>query len=172
MKDIKAETIEAFNDFMAKQKREEAEQAFFMIQFSSEVEKGYAGPIAQVELLSEANFKPSGKTKLLDAIGKSIAVAEAMIALMRESPDTVIIVVLTDGDENNSEEYSFRQIVQMVSQKREVGWKFIFIGPKAEKTAASLGMDAELSVPFEEGDDIKEAMNTTTHLTGRLTRDL
>jgi Mg-chelatase subunit ChlD len=73
---------------------------------------------------------PRGLTPLRDAIGRTILDTDA-IANGRK----VVVVILTDGLENRSEEFSQQQIRTMISDRERLGWTFVFLGAGLESAA-------------------------------------
>ena len=80
------------------------------------------------------SLEPRGYTPLNDAIGMTIQKTmrrfdRAHLAGLDRRPDKVIFVVMTDGQENASQEYNVEQVKGMVKhQQHEHGWEFIFLG--------------------------------------------
>lgn len=97
--------------------------------FDSVIERPFVG--AKAEDIPINLIIPRNMTALLDATGTAIAeLGEKLAALPEdERPGTVIVVVVTDGIENASKEYSAEQIKELVTkQETEFGWKFVFLG--------------------------------------------
>jgi hypothetical protein len=102
-------------------------------------------------LLNYENYRPSGGTALLDAVGESITEIERQIAASL-IPTTAIIVILTDGYENASKKYNLVNIRNMISKLEETGkWTFSFIGATldAVDVAASMSIKSQNSFAFE-----------------------
>ena len=61
------------------------------------------------------------------------------------------MVIITDGQENCSREYSKATIKKMISDKQEKGWKFLFLGANidAVSEAGSLGIDTNNAVKYK-----------------------
>jgi Mg-chelatase subunit ChlD len=79
----------------------------------------------QVSLIAMRQYKTDGGTALLDALGMAIAETERIIS----ENDDVVIVVLTDGEENASQYFSFKQIASRIrSLKKTERWTFSFLG--------------------------------------------
>jgi hypothetical protein len=109
--------------------------------------------VRQVQKLDTRSYQPRGNTALLDAIGRTInTVGERLDHTPeQERPGKVLIVILTDGLENASKEFSLEQINQMIQHQREVySWEFIFLGAgqDAIQVANSLGISAASAVQF------------------------
>ena len=76
--------------------------------------------------IQQIEYRPSGSTALLDAIGLSITQVENQIS---RDGDTAIIVILTDGYENASRFYSLLQIKNLIKSKEDSGkFTFSFLG--------------------------------------------
>jgi hypothetical protein len=69
-------------------------------------------PIKSVPKLTQDDYLPSGMTPLYDAIGVTVG-------RLGESPvgDKVIVVIMTDGEENSSREWSHAQVKALIDQR-------------------------------------------------------
>lgn len=83
--------------------------------------------IKNVPKLSKENYTPNGMTPLLDAIGTTIASAAAHTKKNNKNVANLVVIV-TDGEENSSQEYTKQQINDIVKEKEDLGWTFVFIG--------------------------------------------
>lgn len=82
----------------------------------------------EVPELTEANYEPRGMTALLDAVGKTIAEFDARVPQLGDS-DRVLVVVQTDGYENNSQEFTWDMISELIKEREATGkWSFIYLG--------------------------------------------
>ena len=63
-------------------------------------------PAAQTKDLDWKAYRPGGGTPLYDAIGKGISKTNAQI----EDGDHVLVTIITDGEENSSEEWTLKMI--------------------------------------------------------------
>ena len=118
-----------FDAFIAEQRNLPGECAVTLVQFDNEYECVYAGrPVAEVPPLV---LVPRGSTALLDAIGKTINETGARFAAMPEEqrPGRVMVVIVTDGQENASEEFRLDAVRAMVDHQRSAySWEFIYLG--------------------------------------------
>ena len=72
------------------------------------------------------SYAPGGMTAMCDAIGKAINTKR-----QKDKNENVICMVITDGAENSSREFSRDDIRRLVHKaEKEWKWKFIFIGAK------------------------------------------
>lgn len=100
-------------------------------------------PIAEVRNLTEADFFPRECTPLYDAMGRAITALERRV----KEIDRVLVTVVTDGEENDSNEYSLDAIRAMTERLREKGWTFIYMGANqdADEVAAQLNIYNKLT---------------------------
>ncbi|WP_407421646.1 vWA domain-containing protein [Methanobrevibacter sp.] len=114
------DTIGGFNSFIQKERKKELNTNVTAILFDDQYEVLYERkPINDVSDLTEDEYYVRGCTALLDAIGKTIT------TLNHKIENRVLFVIMTDGMENASVEYSKPQIRNMINNHK---WEFIFIG--------------------------------------------
>lgn len=114
------DTIGGFNSFIEKEKAKEGKTNVTTILFDHEYELLYKRkPIHEVNNLTRNEYFVRGSTALLDAIGRTIT------TLDKEINNKVLFVIMTDGMENSSVEFSKSQIRNMIKNHR---WEFLFIG--------------------------------------------
>ncbi len=97
---------------------------------------------------SAYELKPRGMTALLDAIGLVISNNEKYTA----KDGKTIVVVMTDGMENASKEWTRPQINKLINERKEEGWEFMFLaaGQNAIEVGTSYGFDANSTVTFSD----------------------
>ena len=81
-------------------------------------------------------------------------------------PGVVTVVVVTDGEENSSQEWTSETVSQAVTTRREkFGWEFIFLGANqdAALAAKNLGIDADAALDFAA--NARSVAMSSTHLT-------
>lgn len=101
-------------------------------------------------------IEPRGSTALYDAIGIAVTEFGRTLAAMPEHarPETVQVIVVTDGHENASVEYKASVIKELVTiQKEEYKWDFVFLGANQDAvlSGVDLGFDAGSSMSFMPG---------------------
>ena len=102
MSAIAEDTIGGFNAFLREQRTEPGSATVTLYEFNTNVERRYHGyPIEDAPELDEETYRPGGRTALHDAISTAITDTENQIREQKppEQPETVIVVVLTDGKE-------------------------------------------------------------------------
>ena len=99
-------------------------------------------PIEQVPNLTLATYAPYGSTNLYDAIGHSISTTGAELEASSTVPN-VLLVIVTDGAENASKEYSLNQIQSLIAAKQAEKWTIVYLG--ANQDAWQVGQRFGLS---------------------------
>jgi len=90
--------------------------------------------LADVPTIDHTNYTPTGFTALLDAIGKTVTEFEAAGTLAED--DRVLLVVQTDGLENASREFTWKQIRDMLDEREKTGkWAIVYLGQGADSWA-------------------------------------
>ena len=143
MQSIKDDTIGGFNEFLDSQKKLPGECTLSLVQFDDKYEVVYENkPISKAPKLK---LEPHGMTALLDAVGRTINnVGERLSALDEDKrPDSVLMVIITDGQENSSREFNNQQIKDMIEHQTNVyNWTFVYIGANQDafNTGTSMGI--------------------------------
>lgn len=137
----KNDVIGGFNGFLDKQKEVPGEATIGLVEFNERVNVKYTGlKLSDAPRLTVENYQPGGNTALYDAVGTTIEAVGQRLAALPESerPNKVIVVVLTDGEENASMKYSLSAMNERISVQREqYNWQILFIGSTPEAIAAS-----------------------------------
>lgn len=154
MSGLEQDTIGGFNSMLKRQKKEEGEALVTTVLFDNNYELLHERlNIQNVNFLSQEEYFVGGSTALLDAIGRTISRISKSISESSEQfrPGKVIFVIITDGMENSSKEFTFRKIKDMIELKKsKYAWDFIFLGANidAAETALNLGIDEERAANF------------------------
>ena len=113
-------------------------------------------PLNEVPDITEKEYQPGGSTALLDTLGDTINHIEKVHHYIRKEdvPEQTIFVIITDGLENASREYSVSQVKAMIEQKQKEGWEFVFLGANIDaiETAGHYGIDAVHTTNFCQDD--------------------
>ena len=132
MGSLQQETITGLNQFLNDQKQEEGLCHFTLVQFNQEVTTSIKRqPIRNVPYLTAESYQPGGYTALYDAVGITLNTAiETQFYLPQgQSPERVLVFIITDGMENASKKYTKPQIQKLVENlSTSKGWEFEFFG--------------------------------------------
>lgn len=142
MESIRDAAIAGFNAFKKDQADADGEAMFSLVQFDEQCyESCWAVPVREVPDLDRESYVTGTCTALYDAIGFTIArVDDHLLAAGASSPDQVLFVILTDGCENASREFDQRQVFDMIRERQERGYEFIYLGANQDSFAASEGI--------------------------------
>lgn len=154
MHGLEADTIGGFNSVIDEQKKLEGEVLVSTVLFSNSSETVHDRvSIKQIKKMTDSDYRTSGCTALLDAVGGTIEHIEKIHKYIRpeDVPEKTMFVITTDGLENASKKYKGDQVRKMVEKKKEEGWEFIFLASNidAAEAAVSIGIDAENAERFE-----------------------
>lgn len=101
--------------------------------------------ISDVQDLSKNDYKPDAATPLYDAMGRSINNLRNRV----KEGDKVLVTVITDGLENASQEFSGRIIKDLVTELREQGWTFVYIGANQDAIEVARDLNINNSLNFD-----------------------
>ena len=150
MSSVAGDTIGGFNRFLKDQKEAPGTANLVLHQFDHAFETPIPSKnIQSVPDLTSATFIPRGNTALLDAIGR--AIVDTGSRLSSSPAEKVVFVIITDGFENASHEYTQTKINEMITHQREkYAWEFVFLGANQDaiKAGVSLGMSANNSMTY------------------------
>ncbi|WP_405306496.1 vWA domain-containing protein [Methanobrevibacter sp.] len=120
MSGSESDTIGGFNSFIQREKEKGFNTRVTTVLFDDQYEVLYKRKsIDEVAELTENEYWVRGCTALLDAIGKTIN------TLDKEIDNKVLFIIMTDGLENSSREFSKEKIRNLISNHN---WEFIYIG--------------------------------------------
>ena len=151
MSGLESDTIGGFNSMIEKEKKLDAKVNVTTVLFNDKIDTIYSREdIRRIKPLTDKEYEVGGTTALLDAVGSTILKVARTEGI--ENKDTkVVFVIITDGLENASEEFTREKVKQMISDKQEkAGWDFIYLGANidAEKEAANIGVNKKNAVTY------------------------
>lgn len=159
MSDCISQTINGFNEQVSKilelqQQYPGQELTIGLTTFNHDIyEHFYQSKPEMVNRLDTNTYIPGGSTALLDAVGITVKHIEEVLQFQEKDADTtVVIVILTDGEENASKIYTLRDIKAMIARLQEAGkWTFSFIGANLNsvEVAVSMAIKSQNSFVFE-----------------------
>lgn len=164
MQSIRKDVIGGFNQFITEQKEETGKLTISASSFSSHGDYTVlydTVPLDKITDLTEKDYVTTGSTALNDSFAKLIIETGANLANMTEDerPSKVLLISFTDGEENDSKEYTTAQLKELIKhQEEKYGWQFIYMGANQDS--------------FEEGVQARgytQAVNFTADEVGTLT---
>ena len=138
------DVIGGFQKLIDEQKGEKnGECIISLYRFSDTVKKDYIGK--PVDEVSKLIYSPGGCTAMNDGVGTAIDEIGKWLSDMDESerPSKNMIVIMTDGKENASREYSFDTVKAKIKhQEEKYSWTFVYMGTNLQdlKDANRLGI--------------------------------
>lgn len=126
----KSDVIGGFENTIKEQKElKEGKCSVSLFTFNSNVKQIYLGK--DVNEITTIDYHPNGMTAMNDGIGTAIDSVGKWLSDMDESerPSKNLIVIMTDGAENYSKEYTFDKVREMIKhQEDKYNWSFIYMG--------------------------------------------
>lgn len=145
-------TINGFNTFLDEQKALPGASRFTLTKFSTQrVLTPYEDlDLSMVVPLSQQTFTPDGGTNLYDTVGSRIEAIKRRISDWAVTP-RVLVVVLTDGEDNSNRIYQPDRLRQMIGEQSAAGWTFVYLGAHqgALAVAHTLGFAPQNAKVFE-----------------------
>lgn len=155
MASLKRATIESLNKFVEEQRQVEGEATLTLIKFNDVVQPicHFQNLNSPLVTLTEDNYQPNKTTALYDAEGWTIEYTGKRLAEMLEDerPEKVIVVIVTDGLENASTDFSREQIEALIKHQEETyKWQFVFLASNQSATmsAQSMGMHTNSAMTY------------------------
>tara|TARA_B100001564_G_scaffold313406_1_gene286906 strand:- start:876 stop:1538 length:663 start_codon:yes stop_codon:yes gene_type:complete len=120
-------------------------------------------PLSKIKSFSKELLQPRGGTPLFDAIGLAIYDLENN----HDSKDeNKVLVIVTDGLENASKEYTYKEIELKIKEKEDLGWLIIYLGADHDsfKQSSLINIDRKRSMRYSKRDSV-DAFKAVTRTT-------
>lgn len=146
-----ADVIGGVNTFLDEQKKLPDPASIAMVRFDTDAVERFRPmqALAECKPLAKADYQPRGGTPLLDAIGKTLADLEN--DWKTEQPERAILMIVTDGEENSSREYTKAKIKEMIESRQASGkWAIVYLGANVDafSEAGSMGISLANSAGY------------------------
>lgn len=151
MDSIRSDAEGGINSFIKEQSSGPGQCYVTFVEFDNTMDTLYLR--RQISFVNPYTLSPRGGTALLDAIGFTITRLGNLYASLPEEdrPGKIYFVVNTDGQENQSREFSKFKINEMITHQRErYGWEFVFLAANQDaiQTGTQIGFAAGSSVSY------------------------
>lgn len=179
MKSSLEATISGFNEFLSVQKLDEEKSGIktviSLFKFGGQtLDQVYFKVPAQFcsELNTSSYFPDGFSTNLHDGLGGTILrLNEDLTKIPKGSRESVMIVLLTDGQENSSTVFSSEDLKKIVSKCEEVNWGFTFLGANIDafRVGSQFGFNASNTIQCNMnniGDTMRSASDMTNRMKG------
>ena len=148
MNDVRGDVIDGFNGFISDLRIDPGECLVTLALFDGlrRLRTVFSmTPVAQVPVLSWSNYRPDGQTPFYDALGGLIQQADDRVAQRAGDglpAEDQLVVILTDGQENDSFKFGQRDIRGLIQDRQDLGWTFAFLGANQDAYAegAKIGL--------------------------------
>lgn len=163
---LESDTIGGFNAMLKEQQAVEGDAVVTTVLFDDKYELLHDRiDIRAVAPLTDKDYSVRGSTALLDALGRTIHKIRVAQKHTDENyrAEKVLFVIITDGQENASREYSVDRVKTRIErQKEKYGWEFVFFGANMDAVmeAGKLGIAADRAQNY-----CADAIGTTTAYT-------
>lgn len=143
------------NDFVRDQKKLPGRAQLTLVLFDHVHELIYDGSsLDEVKPLHANPYTAGGDNAVLDAVGKTIGYVRERLGKTPEGekPGQVVVVVLTDGHDRASSDFTYKEIAGMIGrEQRERGWKFFLATSAADPPgmAGALSIEVDKAYRFE-----------------------
>ncbi len=134
MSSVQDSTISGVNEYISTLKKDKkSKYEFSLTLFDTEVTKPYVGvSLKDVKDLDKDTYAPEGMTALYDAVCKTIKGVKAA------KNQKVITIIMTDGAENSSKEYTQVQMKALIGEREKEGnWTFVYLGANQDSYAVA-----------------------------------
>lgn len=152
MESVKNSTISGFNEYVETLKRDGNNYSFSLTFFDTDTKQTYTNePIKKVGKLDKENYEPNGNTALYDAVCRTIDTVKGTV----KKGQKVLTVIMTDGEENSSKEYTQEQLRAKIAELEKTGnWSFVFLGANQDSwaNAAKMGIPKMNTANFVQSD--------------------
>lgn len=130
MQAIKNDMEGAIARYIEEQQVDDTGKLFLsLFQFDNEFETVFKG--VDIHKVQRVVLNPRGSTALIDAACRAIDECGRDFAKRRsnERPDNVVFILVTDGEENSSCEFTRAQLLEKIKhQTDKYGWLFLYFG--------------------------------------------
>jgi hypothetical protein len=159
---LENDTIGGYNSFLEKQRQLEGKTIVTTVLFDNQYELLWNGVDATKVKLTNKEYYVRGSTALLDAVGRTILDVGYRLSITRDEdrPGKVIFVIITDGMENSSREFTYSKVRELIwHQQEKYNWEFVFLGANidAVREAGNIGICENNAYNFDAtGDGVRE----------------
>ena len=139
-----SDVVNGFKQMIDEQKKvKEGKCSVSLYTFADSWKEVYLGK--DVSEIDDIQYHPNGLTAMNDGIGVAIDRVGKWLSDMDEKdrPSKNLVIIMTDGEENNSKEYSLDRVKEMIKHQTEkYSWDFMYIGTDitTKKDANRLGV--------------------------------
>ena len=122
--------VAGYNEYIQELREQEGETIFSLTLFDTDFHQPHiAVPLTEVEPLDHTSYQTGGNTALYDAIAFTVKDLEKRLVKLGRADMKVLVVTLTDGEENSSTDFNAEALAELVREYEAKGnWTFVYIG--------------------------------------------
>jgi hypothetical protein len=148
---VKTDTEGAFNAYVDEQRAVPGEATLSLVQFDDRIETVYRNK--RLDSVPALSLRPRGMTALYDAIGRTVVENGEKLEQLPENqrPGKVIVVILTDGLENSSKDWTADRLKPLIKEQIEkYGWTFLYLGANQDAVfeGDKIGISSQSSLSY------------------------
>jgi len=146
-----ADILGGFNQFLRDQKALTVDQMrLSLTKFNTLCSTVYSAmPVADVPELTEASYVPGGNTALYDAVAETVRLADKD----KLEEERVLVLVLTDGQENSSRETTREQVQAIIAERTARGnYTVTYIGENPDRWVREMGIAQRSAGQYDHAD--------------------
>ncbi len=154
MSGLEGDTIGGFNSMIEKQKGVDGKCYVTTVLFDSALERLHDRvELSEIRPMTNRDYTVRGCTALIDALGTTIRHIARIhkYARAEDVPEHTTFVIMTDGMENSSRNYTADEVRRMIEHEKEkYGWEFLFLAANidAVETARHIGISQDRAVDY------------------------
>lgn len=140
MSSLRQQAIEAFNSQLSTIRETTQGQPIdvlvSLVTFSDTVDPPtyWCVPLSEIAELTPETYVPNGMTAMRDGVGSAIS-RLSRHELIDSPNSSVLVVVISDGKENHSIEFTPQQLADLITEKQNTGrWTFVYEGANQDLT--------------------------------------
>jgi uncharacterized protein YegL len=156
MSSVRDQTIQGYNEYLHGLRQDPKNKYLVTLtKFDSTVNEPtcrvqyVAKPINEAPELTPDTYFPRGSTPLYDAIGGTIRAVEKSVNWR-----PVLTIIVTDGEENASREFTLDTIKALIKEKEALGnWTFVYLGANQDawRVGQQFGMSQHNTKTYAQG---------------------
>lgn len=162
MQDARADHEGGLKSFVEDQRDLAGDVRLTLVQFDTEAPCEVVYDRTPVADVTDIRLIPRGGTPLFDAVGKAVSHLRAQLSETAQ----VVVMVITDGQENASREWTKARVKALVTELEAKAWSFLFLGANMDAFAegAAIGISGMTSVNFNNArpDTVHAAYSVTS----------
>lgn len=136
--------INGFNEYVADLRKQDGDTFLSLTLFDTTFEQPYVGaPLDQVGELNGNIYYVRGMTALYDAIAWTVKNLDAQLKAQGRDDAKVLIVTMTDGQENSSTDYNAQTLEALVKEYEATGrytFTYVGLGQSAQYVSTQSGL--------------------------------